>query len=150
MFRGRPRQGPGLQRRLNDRTDSFARTLNSEFAALGVPLAVHNTGSFFRFAQHGNLSFTYQPIEIDLFNAGMLARGVYITEGGTSFLSTAHDDRDVSLVIDAAVAAVMTQGRDILDIRQTDFPLPTLGPVLAVTRDALVNGCGISLSLFLA
>ncbi len=47
--------------------------------------------------------------------------------------------------IEAAVAAVQARGQDILDIRQADFPLPALAPTLAGIREALVNGCGVSL-----
>lgn len=46
--------------------------------------------------------------------------------------------------IDSAIAAVKARGLSILEIRQADFPLPTLAPVLARIRDALVDGCGIS------
>jgi hypothetical protein len=47
--------------------------------------------------------------------------------------------------IDAAIADVKARGLAILDIRQTDFSLPTLAPILARTRHDLVDGCGISL-----
>ncbi len=46
--------------------------------------------------------------------------------------------------IETAVAAIKTRGLSILDIKQADFPLPTLAPVLARIRDDLVDGCGIS------
>ena len=47
--------------------------------------------------------------------------------------------------IEAAVASVKQRGLSILDVRQADFALPTLAPVLARIRDDLVDGCGISL-----
>ncbi len=57
-----------------------------------------------------------------------------------------HDFTPDEIVeIDAAVAAVKARGLSILDIRQKDFPLPTLAPVLARIRDDLVDGCGVSL-----
>ena len=46
--------------------------------------------------------------------------------------------------IEAAVAAVKARGLSILDVTQAGFPLPTLAPVMARIRDALVDGCGIS------
>lgn len=46
--------------------------------------------------------------------------------------------------IEAAVADVRARGLAILDIREADFPLPTLGPVMARIRDVLVDGCGIT------
>ena len=47
--------------------------------------------------------------------------------------------------IEAAVAAVRARGLDILAVRQADFPLPTLGPVMADIREQLVNGAGVNL-----
>jgi len=46
--------------------------------------------------------------------------------------------------IEGAVAAVRSRRLSILDIKQADFPLPTLAPVMARIRDDLVDGCGIS------
>jgi iturin family lipopeptide synthetase A len=97
-------RGPALQETLNRRTDAFVQTVNDEMRALGVPITACNFGSFFRFAHNNNLSFVYQPLEMDLFNAGMIARGIYIAEGGTSFLSTAHTNEDVGRIVEAAVA----------------------------------------------
>lgn len=94
--------GVQLISELNQRTDVMRAELNTQFANLGVPFAVHNFGSFFRFSINGNLSFAYQPVEMDYFNAAMLTKGVYIAEGGTCFLSTAHSDADIERVIAAA------------------------------------------------
>jgi hypothetical protein len=44
--------------------------------------------------------------------------------------------------LEAATRAVRARGLDIADIRRTDFPLPTLGPVLEGLRDEVVNGRG--------
>ena len=97
--------GPGLQLALNRKGDELAETLNREFSKLEIPLGVFNSGSFFRFAQNHNLSFVYQPRQMDLFNVSMVTRGIYIVEGGTCFLSTAHSDSDVEQIIEAALAA---------------------------------------------
>ncbi len=45
--------------------------------------------------------------------------------------------------IEAATAAVA--GREIADLRRTDFPLPSLGPVLDRLRDEVLNGRGFVL-----
>lgn len=45
--------------------------------------------------------------------------------------------------IEAAIAAV--RGRDIATLRRTDFPLPTLGPVLDRLRGEVLNGRGFVL-----
>lgn len=42
-------------------------------------------------------------------------------------------------------AAAATRGRDIADLRKADFPLPTLGPVLAGLLDEILNGRGFVL-----
>src|SRR5205814_8055204 len=79
---------------------------NARTRQLGVKLTVYNFGSFFRFALNENLSFVHQPLDMDLFNAGMVARGVYVAEGGTCFLSTAHTQADVDRVLDVALETV--------------------------------------------
>lgn len=45
--------------------------------------------------------------------------------------------------IDAAVA--QNHGKDLAAIRQTDFPLPTLAPVLARIRDDILHGRGFAM-----
>lgn len=47
--------------------------------------------------------------------------------------------------VEAATAAVRARRLDIADIRRDDFPLPTLGPVLARLRGEVLNGCGFVL-----
>ncbi len=44
--------------------------------------------------------------------------------------------------LEAAREAVQARGLDITAIRRTDFPLPTLGPILERLRDEVVNGRG--------
>ncbi|HKY39946.1 MAG TPA: MupA/Atu3671 family FMN-dependent luciferase-like monooxygenase [Polyangiaceae bacterium] len=92
------RCGPVLQSRLNARTDEFVAGLNRDFAAMGVPLGARNFGSFLRFCQGGNFSFVHTPLEFELFLKGLVADGVYVVEGATCFLSTAHTDEDLTLV----------------------------------------------------
>ncbi|MGE0420147.1 MAG: TauD/TfdA family dioxygenase, partial [Acetobacteraceae bacterium] len=47
--------------------------------------------------------------------------------------------------VEGAVAATRARGLDIAAIRRTDFPLPTLGPVLDSLRDQVLNGRGFVL-----
>lgn len=47
--------------------------------------------------------------------------------------------------VEGAVAATRARGLDIAAIRRTDFPLPTLGPVLDSLRDEVLNGRGFVL-----
>ena len=47
--------------------------------------------------------------------------------------------------IEAAMATVLDQGLPIIEVRPEDFPLPTLGQVLAEIRNEVVNGRGFAL-----
>lgn len=117
--------GERLSGELNQRTDHMRDELNTRFRELGVPFAVHNFGSFFRFSVSGNLSFAHQPLEMDYFNAAMLTKGVYIAEGGTCFLSTAHTDGDVQRVIDAATnSARELRDAGLLNLSTVDVSEP--------------------------
>ncbi|WP_147443226.1 non-ribosomal peptide synthetase [Corallococcus sp. AB011P] len=100
------RQGGELQRALNQRADRLMEILNEVFTNNQVPLMAVNFGSFFRFAQSGNLSFVYQPIELDLFFYHLIEKGVYVWEGRTCFISTAHDDKDMDVIIQAVHESV--------------------------------------------
>jgi glutamate-1-semialdehyde aminotransferase/non-ribosomal peptide synthetase component F/acyl carrier protein len=102
------RRGNDLQSTLNSTTDRFLADVNRRLEDLGVPVRAYNTGSFFRFAQGANLSFVYTPFEMELFFLEMANNGVYMSEGGTSFLSTAHGEEDLRRIADAAVAAART------------------------------------------
>ncbi|PCC68478.1 Acyl transferase domain-containing protein [Nannocystis exedens] len=99
--------GPGLQRRLNDRTAALAHELNARFAAAGAPLRASHFASLFIFEP-----LAEQPF-FDLFFYHLLARSIYVWEGGTCFLSTAHGDDDLERVVaavDDAVAALQAGG----------------------------------------
>ena len=47
--------------------------------------------------------------------------------------------------IESAVRHVESTGREIIDMRQEDFPLPTLKPLLAAVRDEVLWGRGFTL-----
>ena len=51
------------------------------------------------------------------------------------------DDAEVA-ELDAALAVARSRTDEVLDVRRDDFPLPTLGPVLAGIADELINGRG--------
>lgn len=100
-------EGPRLQEQLNQRTDEMVRILNEVFTAHQVPLQVHHFGSFFRFAQNGNLSFVYQPLELDLFFYHLVEKNIYVWEGKTCFLSTAHTNAHIQKIIHAVNDSVV-------------------------------------------
>ncbi|MEA5506766.1 amino acid adenylation domain-containing protein [Halotia wernerae UHCC 0503] len=86
------KQGPELQQQLNQRTSHLVQMLNSYFEQEDVPIRVVHFGSLFRFAFSGNL---------DLFFYHLIDKGVYIWEGRSCFLSTAHTDADINYLIQA-------------------------------------------------
>ncbi|WGV24574.1 non-ribosomal peptide synthetase [Halotia branconii] len=94
-------EGATLQERLNQRTSNLAATLNNYFEQANVPLRIVHFSSLFRFTLSGNSSYLYQPLEMDLLYYSLIEKGVYIWEGRTCFLSTAHTDEDVDYVIQA-------------------------------------------------
>jgi amino acid adenylation domain-containing protein/non-ribosomal peptide synthase protein (TIGR01720 family) len=84
------KQGPALQQHLNQRTSQLAQTLNAYFEQEDVPIRIVHFGSQFRFAFSGNL---------DLLFYHLLSKGIYIWEGRSCFLSTAHTDEDIERII---------------------------------------------------
>lgn len=98
-------QGPELQRRLNTRTADFLARLQAVLDERGAPIMVVGFGSLFRFTWKGNASYAHQPLAIEAFHFHLLVRGVYLWEGRTCFLSTAHTDEDLDAVLSAVVDA---------------------------------------------
>ena len=84
-------EGPGLQHRLNERTNRLVLALNRHFQAEELPIEATNFSSLFRFEFSSNL---------DLLFYHMLERGIYIWEWRSCFLSTAHTDDDVQRFVD--------------------------------------------------
>ena len=114
-------EGPALQERLNDRTAEFARSLNRVFAEAGVPIAAQHFGSLFRLTLSGNTSYVYQPLEMDLLSYHLINKGVYVWEGRTCFLSTAHTEADLETIV-ASVRSSVEEMRD--GGFWSDFPRP--------------------------
>ncbi|MGH9853118.1 MAG: aminotransferase class III-fold pyridoxal phosphate-dependent enzyme [Blastocatellia bacterium] len=88
-------RGPALQQELNERTSRFAETLNNYFEQDQTPIRIANFGSLFRFIFSKEVKFS------DLFFYYLQDKGVYIWEGNTCFLSTAHNDAEIAQVIEA-------------------------------------------------
>ncbi|MFC9846629.1 MupA/Atu3671 family FMN-dependent luciferase-like monooxygenase [Streptomyces sp. NPDC060223] len=85
-------EGPGLQERLNARTDALATDLNAFFGAEEFPLELRHFGSMFRFTARADMELLYQHL---------LLRGIYVWEWRSFYLSTAHTDNDIERVSDA-------------------------------------------------
>ncbi|MBN1204186.1 MAG: amino acid adenylation domain-containing protein [Myxococcaceae bacterium] len=99
-------QGPELQADLNRRTAALVERLRAVFAEERAPIAVHDFASIFRFAALENSSYLFQPLEMDLFYYGLIERGVYVWEGRTCFLSTAHTETDLDHLVEAVRGSV--------------------------------------------
>ena len=92
VLRQLKQDGPALQQRLNERTAELAATLNMFFEHESVPIKVVRCGSLFRFAFGGNM---------DLLFYHLVEKGIYIWEGRNLFLSTAHTEKDIELIVRA-------------------------------------------------
>ncbi|BAY34383.1 amino acid adenylation domain-containing protein [Nostoc carneum NIES-2107] len=111
--------GAQLQEELTQKTTKLAEVLNNYFRQKQVPIQVVHFGSLFRFTassplQFGNLFFYY-----------LLKKGVYVWEGRTFYLSTAHTDADIEQIIAAVKESVveMQQG-ELLPTPQEMIKLP--------------------------
>ncbi len=96
---------------LNQRTADLAGRLRAVFQAHGVDIDVHVAGSLFRFVHAG---------QADLFYRLLLLDGIYLWEGRTCFLSTAHTDEDVEALVGAVRSACARYGDRLLGPRRTD------------------------------
>nr|MBX2801425.1 aminotransferase class III-fold pyridoxal phosphate-dependent enzyme [Myxococcales bacterium] len=87
-------EGPALFEGLQRRTEGLCERLDAVLAAHHVDIRTARCGSLFRFRHRGTA---------DAFYARLLLEGVYLWEGRTCFLSTAHTDADLDHIV-AAVA----------------------------------------------
>jgi acyl transferase domain-containing protein len=94
------RSGPALQQKLNERTARLVSTLNAHFEEQELPLRLVNFGSIFRFNWPRELRL------MDLLSAYLIEKGVYVWEGGTRFLSTAHSEEEIEYFIGAVKESV--------------------------------------------
>ncbi|MDQ0601386.1 natural product biosynthesis luciferase-like monooxygenase protein [Streptomyces canus] len=98
-------EGPGLQERLNARTDALADDLNRFFTDEEFPLELSHFGSMFRFVHRADMELLYQHL---------LLRGIYVWEWRSFYLSTAHTDTDTERVADAVKGSLR-------ELRQAGF-----------------------------
>jgi len=87
--------GGVLQENLNQRTTVFVNSLNAMLLKNEVPIKVVNCGSLIRFLLIGGQQ------HMELFFYHLIDKGVFIWEGRTAFLSTAHTDQDLQFIIRA-------------------------------------------------
>lgn len=82
-------QNGSLQRELNDSTKNFCEHINKFCDDNNIPAELAHYGSMFRFLVKGKSRLLYHAL---------LKEKVYIWEGRTCFLSTAHSDIELSIL----------------------------------------------------
>ena len=87
--------GPDLQERLNIRTANMVTKLNSLLKEFRMPVTIEHFSSICYFSFPAEYRFA------GLFYYLMRERGVYIQEGFPLFLTTAHSDDDITLIVRA-------------------------------------------------
>ena len=104
--------GPELQRALNVRTRELVQRLNREAHRLGAPVTVTCFSSFFA------IDLPHDAPLASMFHAYMRLRGMYLRDGGSNFLTTAHDDEDLGRLVRAFAET-------LVDMQQAGF-LPVM------------------------
>ena len=105
---------------INARAEHAVRGLTEIVEAEGLPYTLASFGPLWRF-QYQGVANLYQPLQLEMLYHSLLTEGLYVWEGRTFFLSTAHDDAD----IDRLHAAVRTSLRSL---RQAGFLSEHRGP----------------------
>lgn len=96
--------GPALQRELNLRTTAFVTRLQEVVAEVGAPVRVNHFASWFV------VSFPPELPLAPLYHPLMRAHGVHTREGEPGFLTVAHTDADLDVIV-TAFGATLTQMR---------------------------------------
>lgn len=90
-------EGPELQVRLNQTSEAFVSDLNRWLQNYDIPICIEGFGSLFRFRGR----------QLDLFYYKLLLNGVYLWEGRSCFLSTAHTKADLAELASAIQDAAL-------------------------------------------
>jgi glutamate-1-semialdehyde aminotransferase len=101
-------QGPALQQRLNAATEAMAAELNEYCRTVGAPIEVRHFSSLWRVAW-----LEEHPLQ-DLLFAMMRSRGVHILDNFPCFMTTAHQERDIALIVSAFKNSVA-------ELQESDF-----------------------------
>ena len=97
-------EGTALYERLNRMTADFVSRINQYFEGSGIPIRVYNFGTMFNFRSE---------MDLRLFFYHLIQKGIYVWEGATFFVSTAHSMDDLNRMEQA--------------IRETTRELQTVG-----------------------
>jgi glutamate-1-semialdehyde aminotransferase/acyl carrier protein/NRPS condensation-like uncharacterized protein len=127
-------QGPGLQEKVNQKVQYFAREVNDFCKTEQVPIRVTYAGASFRFDSFGKYHPSLLPLEIELFYHLLMDKGIYTLERKVCCLSIAHTDEDIQIMIKAVKDSISelrsggftfseTDHQDVGDNRQKDYPV---------------------------
>ncbi|WP_310422582.1 aminotransferase class III-fold pyridoxal phosphate-dependent enzyme [Chamaesiphon sp. VAR_48_metabat_135_sub] len=117
-------RGASLQQQLNTTTDRFVAELTAYFQQVGAPFTVHNFGSLFMVKYPPNF------LSGDLLFYLLREKGIHIYDRRPCFLTTAHTDIDLALV--------MTAFKDsIAELQATEFLAPLVA--IASVKEPLVS-----------
>ena len=97
--------GDALRKKVEQNTSNLCKELNSIFQRHQLPIEVVSFSSMFRFKYLGNSSYLFQALDMDLFYLEMNYNGVFVWEGRTCFLSTTHQEKELSRIIEAVETA---------------------------------------------
>jgi hypothetical protein len=114
--------GAALQQSLNASTQGLADEINRYCVAVGAPVEVRHFGSFWK------TFFTEDHPLQDLLFAMMRSRGVHILDNFPCFLTTAHAQADVALIVKAFCDSVH-------EMQEAGF-LPSRRPAAPTSFDA--------------
>lgn len=95
-------QGPDLQTGLNKNCAGMCDEINSLLSKDALPFRFFNFGSLFRIEPLDRMS----PIDQNLFLYHLRDHGVMVSEVGNNFISTAHSDEDLELIIQAVKQSI--------------------------------------------
>jgi acyl transferase domain-containing protein len=96
---------PDLQRNLNQKTRELVETMLNFAHRAGAPIQIPHFASWMCF------QFPQDVPYASLFWAYMRAKGIHVWEGRPSFLTTAHTDADLELVIKAFKETIVEMQR---------------------------------------
>ncbi len=115
--------GPSLQQDLNAKTDRFVGELMGYFQSVQAPFTAYNFGSLFMVKYAPDFAYG------DLLFYLLRSQGVHIWDGRPCFLTTAHTDADLVLVMAAfqnAIAQLQAAGFLAAPPKRPLNPLPSL------------------------
>ena len=93
--------GNKLQEELAKRTDYLVNEINTIFKEYHVPIEVNNFTSLYKFRALDENTF------IDIFFYKLLDYGIFTWEGRTCFMSSAHTENDIQMIIEAVRKTVV-------------------------------------------